>query len=550
MNALTAEHRDYLNRAAITDETLDRLGIYSETDPDLGPGIVFPWVDRDGTRVESFRPWTPEPEGPKYIWPAKTPLILWQVRPEPTPDAPVLLVEGHKQALAVASWAPAEYAVYAMNGCHGTRRKDGPPMDLTWTKGRDVRVLLDADAATNRRVYEAGMDLAKRLTDAGAEAGFVRLPGVGTEGADDCLAKVDPAVRTAWLGLQLGQVHATPAGAEGEAEIARLDEAMPVTNWDELWADTRVQEWYHPLIPAARLTSIYSAPKVGKSLTMLEIAAGLASGREVLGHQYHRTVRVGYVDFENDMVGDIRERLQAMGYGPKDLGNLVYTSFPSMETLDTPQGGAMLLAWAQRHQVELVVIDTVSRIIQGEENANDTWLKAYQYAWMPLRRAGIAVLRLDHSGKDESKGQRGGSAKVGDVDLVWRLSKGANDLFVLDCEQDRVPPEERRLVIRRETEPFLRHTRVTSGDRVVYETKRQEVEEVLDASTWGPDHTPSSRDAKKLLEAAGVTCGATMLGKILKERSERQAGPKLQGIPLGPVVPVPPQSRNKSRKTA
>jgi hypothetical protein len=56
-----------------------------------------------------------------------------------------------------------------------------------------------------------------------------------------------------------------------------------------------------------------------------------------------------------------------------------------------------------------VVIDTVSRAIDGEENSNDTW----------LNQLGIAMIRLDHSGKDETKGMRGGSAKSGDVDAVW-----------------------------------------------------------------------------------------------------------------------------------
>jgi hypothetical protein len=41
---------------------------------------------------------------------------------------------------------------------------------------------------------------------------------------------------------------------------------------------------------------------------------------------------------------------------------------------------------------------------------------------MEMKRRGITYLRLDHAGKDMSKGQRGASAKNDDVDLVWRLS--------------------------------------------------------------------------------------------------------------------------------
>ncbi len=38
------------------------------------------------------------------------------------------------------------------------------------------------------------------------------------------------------------------------------------------------------------------------------------------------------------------------------------------------------------------------------------------------------MLRLDHPGKDEGRGQRGSSAKDGDVDTVWRLTPTSNPL--------------------------------------------------------------------------------------------------------------------------
>ena len=45
----------------------------------------------------------------------------------------------------------------------------------------------------------------------------------------------------------------------------------------------------------------------------------------------------------------------------------------------------------------------------------------YRNTLAPLKQRGIAVLRLDHQGKDGSSGQRGSSAKDGDVDTIWRL---------------------------------------------------------------------------------------------------------------------------------
>jgi hypothetical protein len=145
-----------------------------------------------------------------------------------------------------------------------------------------------------------------------------------------------------------------------------------------------------------------------------------------------------------------------MGYQPDDLANLCYLSFPTIAKLDTKQGGEQLIAAIEEYGCEVVVIDTVSRSVQGDENENDTWLAFYRHTGLLLKQKEIAMIRLDHSGKDESKGQRGGSAKSGDVDAVWRLSKTGDDLIDLICEAQRFPVDRTHLTLRREEEP-LRH---------------------------------------------------------------------------------------------
>jgi hypothetical protein len=77
---------------------------------------------------------------------------------------------------------------------------------------------------------------------------------------------------------------------------------------------------------------------------MLEIGAGLSCGREVLGHKPARRYRVLYIDFENDPIRDVRDRLQNMGYGPDDLDYLKFLSFPTLAHLDSPQWANELLA--------------------------------------------------------------------------------------------------------------------------------------------------------------------------------------------------------------
>lgn len=229
-------------------------------------------------------------------------------------------------------------------------------------------------------------------------------------------------------------------------------------DWHALWADDEADEdWLiEPLIAAGRLVSIYSVPKIGKSLLMLELAAGLAAGRGVLGQPPTVPVRVLYVDFENDPRGDIRQRLKAMNYIPDDLDNLRYYSFPTLSALDSRQGGLELLAATRRERTSLDIIDTVSRAVNGEENSNDTWLQFYRQTGLLLKREGVGCVRLDHSGKDAARGQRGGSAKSGDVDAVWNLAKLSADLFSLHCEATRQLLPTDTLTLTRRLNP-LRH---------------------------------------------------------------------------------------------
>ncbi|OYO01220.1 AAA family ATPase [Enemella evansiae] len=299
--------------------------------------------------------------------------------------------------------------------------------------------------------------------------------------------------------------HGPPATAIGEP----LD-------WSALWSsELAAVDWIvEPLIAAGRLVSLYSPPKAGKSLLALEISAALAAGRPVLD-QSVAPRKVLYVDFENDPRGDVIQRLKAFGYEPGDLGNLHYYSFPRLAGLDTPAGGAELLRVAQLHQVDLVVIDTVSRTVNGEENDNDTWLLFYRCTGLLLKRAGIACLRLDHSGKDASKGQRGGSAKAGDVDATWRLSTVSEDTYRLDCESSRQVITDRVLVLHRLSNP-LRHERSSIPGLGSFEAKVREAEKLLDE--WGCPPDANRATTRNYFREAGRGMSNQVLAEVVKRR--------------------------------
>jgi hypothetical protein len=244
--------------------------------------------------------------------------------------------------------------------------------------------------------------------------------------------------------------------AEKAAWLLNVTEKFPRINWSELWADEREEEWIvEPLLAERRLVALYSAPKVGKSLLMLEMAAAIANGTGMFGFPSSGPRRTLYIDFENDPRGDTKARLIDMGYKPDQLDNLVLLSYPTMAALDSEKGANELMAAISAYDCSIVVIDTVSRAIEGEENENDTWLKFNRHSGMAMKRAGISMIRLDHSGKDSSKGQRGGSAKSGDVDAVWRMTRDG-DIITLKCEAERFPITLKEFSLKRCENP-LRH---------------------------------------------------------------------------------------------
>jgi hypothetical protein len=189
---LTPEHAAYLrDKAAITASVAKDKGLRSITEvdqlpdwaswagTDAVPCIVFPWVDTHGNVTEQLRPdaeFERLGESYKYLFPKGAGAVLNALRHNPEAKK-VLIVEGTKQGLAVASWAPDDVAVYGVGGCRNWFSEGIPDADLEVCDGKEVFILLDADVATNRDVYDAAVKLGTAAKAEGADVGRVRTPG-------------------------------------------------------------------------------------------------------------------------------------------------------------------------------------------------------------------------------------------------------------------------------------------------------------------------------------------------------------------------------------
>jgi hypothetical protein len=248
------------------------------------------------------------------------------------------------------------------------------------------------------------------------------------------------------------------------SETDLVDWPVVPIDWPEFWQSESTDPEYviEPLFAKGRQTAIFSTAKEGKSLLVLDAVAAGVTGRSVFGQPAKDPVRVVYIDLEMTEA-DLRERLVDLGYGPADnLSGLAYYQLPDLPPLDRDLGGVVLAEIAAKHQADLVVIDTMARVVAGPENDADTYRAFYQHTGLRLKAMGVALARLDHMGKTGEAGQRGSSAKADDVDTVYRLSGSGDGHLRLDRTHTRVPWMPAEIRIARRLEPHLHH--VLSSD--------------------------------------------------------------------------------------
>jgi hypothetical protein len=262
----------------------------------------------------------------------------------------------------------------------------------------------------------------------------------------------------------------------------------------------------HGYLERGTLNALFAKPGTGKSLLALETAVDLVRAGEA----------VVYLDQEN-RVADLVDRLQAFGCCPEELGRLVLYSFARLPPLDSPAGGADLLALATVHRPALVVIDTATRMLTGHENDADTFTALYRCTLAPLKAEGVTVLRLDHPGKDEGRGQRGSSAKDADVDTAWRLSTVTERLeYRLDRTKSRSGHGPDAWTLRRRSGP-LRHEWAPAEERTAADAAR--ITEILSAlARAGVPLNAGRPAAREALKAVGVSAPNRLVEAAIRQR--------------------------------
>lgn len=277
-----------------------------------------------------------------------------------------------------------------------------------------------------------------------------------------------------------------------------------------------------PIIPASRLVGLIASRGVGKSLLALDILTRRAAGLPVFDQPADQPIHIVYLDYEMGPE-DLYDRLADFGWTPDNphfetlVQHFHYYQLPDIPPLDTPEGGAAVEALADRHDATLIVIDTLSRVIStGGENEAIPYQALYRHTEIRLKRQGRALVRIDHLGKDTTRGSRGSSAKEDTLDVIWQMEPASGDNYVLTRTKGRLGDMPARLTVTRsDTGNTTRH----DLEPIVVDRQIVEAAALLDIE--GFDIHASQNAHAKALRALGVKIRNSAVRKVVEYRRRR-----------------------------
>lgn len=202
-----------------------------------------------------------------------------------------------------------------------------------------------------------------------------------------------------------------------------------LTAYQILTTDWPDPVWAIPDLLPVGLATLAGKPKVGKSWLALQIAQAVATG----GHALGQAVTAGpvlYLALE-DSPRRLRSRMELQGWPVLPQGQGEFMTLGDFDAqigpLSDPLAVMRLTDQMRSGGYRLVVIDTLSRAIRGDQNDADTMTRALS----PLQAAAIdlncVVLVIDHHRKanmgdtDPILDLGGSVAKAGVADCVWGL---------------------------------------------------------------------------------------------------------------------------------
>jgi putative DNA primase/helicase len=222
-----------------------------------------------------------------------------------------------------------------------------------------------------------------------------------------------------------------------------------------------------PLLPEKGLAMLHASRGTGKTHLALGMAYAVASGGPILRWKAAEPRRVLYCDGEMPLVA-LQERLASIVEGSDQEApgeNFQILAADHLEdgipSLATPAGQALIDTMLSG--ISLLVIDNVSTLASfGRENDAESWTPVQEWL-LKLRRRGMSVLLVHHTGKGGQ--QRGTSRREDVLDTVIGL-KRPTDYTPVEGARFEVHLEKARGVHGDDAKPFEARLEVRDGAAV------------------------------------------------------------------------------------
>jgi hypothetical protein len=213
--------------------------------------------------------------------------------------------------------------------------------------------------------------------------------------------------------------------------------ALKLTFFDDL-ADAAPKPWLiKNVIARGEASSWIAQPGKGKSALLIDIAIHLASGKDWRG--YRTKERCGVVFFALERADLVRRRLTAHKWRDNLPSLPIAVAGQVIDLMHRDCVDVILGAIREAEQHFTCKVGLVKGIAAG--GGDESSAKDQNIALANLRRVldqvSIHIAGIGHTGKDESKGERGSNARLGDVDLLVHIRGDAVKTAVVEKANDQ-----------------------------------------------------------------------------------------------------------------
>ncbi len=177
------------------------------------------------------------------------------------------------------------------------------------------------------------------------------------------------------------------------------------------------------------LTFLIGKPKVGKSWLAMQLALSVMTGGKMLNRDVERG-RVLYLALE-DNERRLQTRMRKQNWIAHEGGvEFMFTdTFRDQITALNTGGGKRLLRYIEKQKYKVVIVDTFSRSIQGDQLDPAEMTEAVGPLQQYALNKGIALIIIDHMPKNTGDSSDpianiyGSVAKAGVTDTAWAIFK-------------------------------------------------------------------------------------------------------------------------------